>query len=639
MMRAGALLSLAVLTPVVLDAQTPVDTIELAPVVVSATRAPVSSDLVASSVTVLEIAELRQRGLRSVAEALRMVGSAVVLESGSYGGQTSLFVRGGESDYVRVLLDGVPLNQPGGAIDLADLGLENVERIEIVRGPGSVLYGSDAVTGVVQIFTREGTGSPGFNLSARGGSYGTSEYLLGAAGGNRRAGFAVEVTHFASDGIFELNNEYRSSVLSARARLAPDERTHATLVYRYNDKTYHFPTDAAGRPVDSNQYSAEHGPLASLIIQRTVLPALGIQASGFLREARLEYSDAADSPASFPYESSDLVRRAGGGLQVDWRPGSSTVVTAGLEYEHEDQRGQNTFDATNVSRWNRALLAQVVAEPAPAVSLNGGVRVEHNSQFGGYATYRTGLVYRVGDRTRLRGSLGTGFKEPTFFESFATGFVRGNPHLDPERSTSWEFAIERDVGGVGLRLGYFHQRFRDLIEYSSEPLPPDMVNYFNVAGARAHGFEIGASLSVPRRWEARVEYTYLSTEVLEGGPSAGPGAAFVPGEPLVRRPGHVLTAVLHRSIGAKGLAVLEGRWLGSREDIDYSSGSAVRVTLPGHLRMDAALEYALVRPERGAGISVTARVENLFDADAQEIANFPTRGRSLFLGGKVRITT
>ena len=636
MIRSASLLSFPILAAASLGAQDRGDTVELAPVVVTATRVPVSTDLVATNVTVLEIGALRERGLRTVAEALRTVGSAVVLESGSYGGLTSLFLRGGESDYVRVLLDGVPLNQPGGTIDLADLGLENVERIEIARGPGSVLYGSDAVTGVVQIFTREGTGSTRVDLRARGGSYGTSDVVLGASGGGTRAGFALEATHVASDGVFELNNDYRNAAVNAHLRLTPDERTKVALMYRYSDKTYHFPTDDAGLPVDSNRFSAEHGPLASLMIQRAIGPALDVQGNASFRESSMEYSDEADSPAAFPYESRDLLRRVGGGAQVNWRPASPTVVTAALEYEREDQQGRNTYGPSpDTARSNWALLAQVVAEPVRRVSVNAGVRVENNSQFGGYATYRTGLVYRMDARTKLRGSLGTGFKEPTFFENFATGFVRGNPHLDPERSTSWELGIDRAFGPVSVTLGYFHQRFRDLIEYSSEPLPPDSSNFFNVVGARAQGLELGASVGLPHVAEARVEYTYLQTEVLE---NTGQGLAFIPGRPLLRRPRHLLTAVAHRSFGPL-LTALEGRWLGSREDVDYSTFPAVRVTLPGHFRLDAGVEYALMRRGLGPGLSLNARVENLFDTDAQEIVNFPVRGRSLFLGGKVRIST
>src|SRR5436190_7645845 len=153
--------------------QQPRDTVVLKPVVVTATRVPATADRVPAAVTVLRGADLAAQGIRSVADALATVPGAHIVETGSYGGQTSLFVRGGESDYVKVLLDGVPLNQAGGGIDLANLTTDNVDRIEIVRGPVSVLYGSDAMTGVVQIFTRRGAMTPQFGAELRGGTYGT----------------------------------------------------------------------------------------------------------------------------------------------------------------------------------------------------------------------------------------------------------------------------------------------------------------------------------------------------------------------------------------------------------------------------------------------------------------------------------
>src|SRR5881628_2604501 len=149
--------TLSVLRPSSLSAQGQ-DTITLKPVVVTATRVPAPRDAVPAAVTVLTGDALRARGIRTVADALRLVPGAAVMQTGSFGGQTSLFLRGGESDYVKVLVDGVPQNTPGGAYDFANLTTDNVERIEVVRGPASVLYGSDAMTGVVQIFTRDGRG-------------------------------------------------------------------------------------------------------------------------------------------------------------------------------------------------------------------------------------------------------------------------------------------------------------------------------------------------------------------------------------------------------------------------------------------------------------------------------------------------
>src|SRR6266550_999212 len=143
---------------------------------------------------------------------------ALLVATGSFGAQTSLFVRGGESDYVKVLIDGVPQNQPGGAFDFAHLTLDGVDRIEVVRGPVSVLYGSDAVAGVVQIFTRPGTGAPRPSAALRAGTFGTTEASAGLDGGGPAFGYALNFSRFGTDGIYAVNNRYRNVVVSGRDR-------------------------------------------------------------------------------------------------------------------------------------------------------------------------------------------------------------------------------------------------------------------------------------------------------------------------------------------------------------------------------------------------------------------------------------
>lgn len=171
-LTAAALASLALAAPAA--AQRPdtlTDTARIAPVVVTATSTPIALDRVPASVTVLDGAALRAEGITHVADALRQVPGMAVVQSGSFGAPTSLFTRGAQSNYTKVLIDGVPVNDPGGALDLGLLTLDDVERIEIVRGPTSVLYGSDAVAGVVQIFTRHGGARPRGSLDGRGGTY------------------------------------------------------------------------------------------------------------------------------------------------------------------------------------------------------------------------------------------------------------------------------------------------------------------------------------------------------------------------------------------------------------------------------------------------------------------------------------
>jgi len=606
--------------------QQPQDTVVLKPVVVTATRAPVAADLVASAVTVLRGTDLVAQGIRTVAEALETVPGAHIAETGSFGGQTSLFMRGGESDYTKVLLDGVPLNQAGGAIDLAHLTTDNIDRIEIVRGPVSVLYGTDAVTGVVQIFTRTGQGPAQLGGEFHGGTYGSTQGAVDFAGGTRTIGYSARVSRFGSDGLYPYNNQYRNSVVSAGLRVTPDARTDASLTYRYGDDRYHFPTDGTGAPVDSNQRAAERGPLLSLSAGRGLTQHVAVRVTAGIKEARLFYNDEPDSPGEDgAFRSRDYVRRATTSTLLSWARGAASVI-AGVEYEDQRQRGTSEFsasfgtfpDSIRVRRHNTGYFTQAII-PAGRAAVTLGSRLDDNSQFGTHATYRGGVVYRL-DQARLRLSVGTGYKEPTFFENFARGFVLGNPNLKPERSLSWEVGVERGA----VTVTYFNQRFRDLIEYTGTPAPGDP-NYFNVGDAIASGVETNVTSRIGHRVVAVLNYTYLHTRVQESG-SSDPNGLFVPGKPLVRRPAHTVAPQVVATLGSRARIFVGARWVGKRDDV-----GAQRVTLRPYTRVNLSGEYSI------GSVVLTGSLENAFNDQAQEINGFRPRGRTVMVGGRITV--
>ena len=179
-----------------LAAQETQDTTRLPELIVTPTKLPTRPDAVVSSVTTISGDDLKARGIRFVQDALRDVPGATLVQVGSYGGVSSLFMRGGESDYVKVLVDGIPVNQSGGGYNWANLTTDNVDRIEILRGPGSVIYGSDAVSGVVQIFTRRGQGRLAFEGGAEGGTFGTIDGHLGLLGGTDRVSYSADASRF-----------------------------------------------------------------------------------------------------------------------------------------------------------------------------------------------------------------------------------------------------------------------------------------------------------------------------------------------------------------------------------------------------------------------------------------------------------
>src|SRR5262249_23058395 len=279
---------------------------------------------------------------------------------------------------------------------------------------------------------------------------------------------------------------------------------------------YHFPTNGQGAPVDSNQRSAERGPLLSLSVTRSIAANLSATASANLKESRAFYNDEPDSPGEDgAFWSKDYLRRSGAGALLTWRNRDKLSVIGGFEYEDESQSGRSEFsesygafpDSVEVQRNTTCYFTQATAMLGLGVVTLGG-RLDDNSQFGSHGTYRAGLVYSLPANLRVRASAGTGFKEPTFFENFAKGFVLGNPDLDPERSQSWELGVERG----GIAVTYFDQRFRDLIEYNPAP-PPGAPNYFNIGSAPADGVQTRLDQRLTQRLALALTYTYLHTRV------------------------------------------------------------------------------------------------------------------------------
>jgi len=612
--------------PLSLAGQTPRDTVELNPVVITATRIPTRAAALPVAVTVIGADQLRGRGVRTVADALRSVPGANVVTTNAYGSQTSLFLRGGNSDYVKVLIDGVPQNAPGGAYDFANLTTDNVERIEVVRGPASVLYGSDAVAGVVQIFTREGRGRAHGSVELGGGTYGSSTLDATLAGGGERAGYSVGVSRFSSDGMYALNNQYRNQVVSGRVRFRPDERTDAALSLRYGDAQYHFPTDGSGAVVSNNQHQLDRGPALGLDLGRTFSDRVEGRVTLGWHRNNLVYAIDKNGPSdttTFPFSSSDWITRTGLDARVNLRPPANAVVTLGGAFEREEMNG-TTLDGAR-SRHDGAVYLQVVTAPEPPVGLTLGARLEDNQRFGTYATYRAGTSVRVAEGARAVASVGTGFKEPSFYENFATGFKsQGNPDLKPEHSVSWEVGLEYAVPGKAVtgRATYFDQRFRDLIQYSFAGVGPDSVNYSNVAGATARGVELGVQGALPEGLSFDAAYTYLHTRDV------------ATGQRLQRRPTHSASLRLGHSVGGRATVALVALFTGNRDDFDYSAGTPD--TLPSHTRVDLAGAYELNRA-RGAlpGVALTARIENLFGARYEDATHFPARGRTVLAGGRL----
>ena len=630
MLRHVPLAAALLLTTVPAPAQsTARDTARAAPVVVTATRSELARDRVPESVSVLTGEQLRTQGITTVAEALRQVPGVALAQSASYGSATSLFIRGGESKFTKVLLDGVPVNDAGGAFDFSSLTTDNVERIEIVRGPSSVLYGSDAVAGVVQIFTRRGTRGVHGDLAVRGGRFGTSDADASARGAATPGGSVIDwsagAARHRTDGYQAFNSDFANSTASALVRAAYGAGD-AQLTFRYADLALHFPTDGSGQVVDSNAVHREDRLAVGLDAALRLNSIATLHAMVASNDVHGVTSDQPDSPGDdqgYYYSTADRTRRRSGDLRLALTLPHSTQLTVGGQVEREWQASSTSSNfgpsGFTAARRTRGTYAQLLLEPDERYTATLGARYEHNERFGDFWTWRAAASARVAAGTRVRASAGTAFREPTFLENFGSDFVIGNPALRPEHSFSIDAGVEQKLGDAAtFAATWFANSFRDLIDYTYSATEP---NYFNLARTRTTGVELEGRAQLPVGFQMDASFTYLDARVVNPGAASGVSATFAPDARLLRRPKHTLDAGVGYRVSRFGVD-LRARRVGERDDIYFAPDfTSSRVALPAYTRVDLSGDIAVTGAHSGrATAALTFRVDNLFDARYTEAA-------------------
>jgi vitamin B12 transporter len=627
-------------------AQATRDTTKLEAIVVTATRNPLSIGDIPASVTVLSGADLRARGVVSVSDALREVPGIAIAQSGSFGGQTSVFVRGGQSNYTKVLIDGVPMNQSGGIFDFSTLTTDNIERIEIVRGPSSVVWGSDAVTGVINIITRSGRTGPRMSASLRGGTFGTLDGDAQVSQSSASSTYSLGIGRHQASGIYAFNNHYGETVLSGRADAAVDEKTDASFTMRYLDYVAHYPTDGTGAPVDSNSFNTASQLALSGRVRRLINSRLSIAGTVTSSSHDGGTDDAAGRGNTSSFETIDHITRRGAEGRAVANVGWGSVLTFGGQLEEQAQRSQSQFSSPGfgsasiftVARHDHSEFAELVSTTSK-LTATAGARVDGNQQFGTFGTLRLAAQYALVGSTTVRASAGTAFREPSLAENFSTGFVVGNPDLKPEHTRSWEAGVGTGIHAdvVHVQLTYFDQRFVDLIDYNGS-VAPGMPNYENIASASARGAELEIHHAPVHGFVGDLSLTRLETKVLDRGFSTATTATLVQGQRLLRRPNVTGSARL----GFRGIPNVSTdvvvTYVGTRDDRQFSNSSpfTAAVTLPAYTLVDLSGEYAFPKhdPNRPQ-VGLTLRAANLADTQYQSVAGYKSPGRTILGGAKI----
>ncbi len=622
-------------------------TLEPAPVhervIVSATRGEALPSTLGVATFVLDRERIEERAAPGLLDLLREAPGVDVARTGGVGAQGSAFVRGGESRFARILVDGVPVNQPGGLYDFGAALPFELERVEIVRGAASSLYGTDALAGVVNLVTRRPDAGMELRGAAEAGSFDWRRGQAAASGRSARLEWSLGILRLETDNEVPNNAfEETSGALSVGAALGA--ASTARLVLRGFDSRLGTPGQTAYGRADLDA-SFERSDVVAGLELRTTRGRVSHSLRAGLATTRQLSLNPEDSGAYVPTDGEVVGRftvydfpSAGGfqndterlsaGYQAEAQAGRH-LLSGGLDLEHEaGAMGARGEELLEPARTNYGVYAQDRVVIGRRAYLTLGGRVERNDSYGTRAVPRAALALRLRegeDATTLRASGGAGIKEPDFFQSFGASFyAQGNPDLKPERSRTFDAGVEQRLfrGRLRLEASAFHHDYRDQIAYQIVDFTTFEGTYVNLGRTRARGLELELEAAPSARLSLAAEYTYLDGDILESGDVFDP--VYAEGQGLLRRPAHSgsLSARGRSGRVSGGLSLV---MVGRSTDSDFL-GLGLSEN-PGHLRLDARLRLAL-----GRGLELFAAGENLTDREYQEALGYPALGRSLRAG-------
>ncbi|MFZ0998591.1 MAG: TonB-dependent receptor [Candidatus Sulfotelmatobacter sp.] len=620
-------------------------------VVVTATRTLVPAGESGASVSTLENAQLEAMRPTAADDAVRYLPGAVVNTAGQRGGLSSLFVRGGDSTYNKVIVDGVTINEPGGTFDFGTLPLTQASRMEFLRGAQSTLYGSDAMTSVVQVWTRTGsTPTPELRFGADGGNFSTANGYASLGGANGRFDYNLSGDQFNTSGA-GINNANSDSLEGVNTGIAFSDKVSLRLHLRHSNSHTGLPGEWSFNgdpllPPDPSEWAQLNSLLGS--VELNVAAPSGWQHSFTAFDYLYRYNDvnlngdpARVSPVygqiDFPAHEYDHINRVGFEYQGDYSERTWAHTTFGYRIENENGVvGDLNFPPSpSGQRLNQDAYLQQQLTWGRLSAIAGG-RFVHSSVFGNTGVPRvalTLLALRGGETfsgTRLRFSYATGFKEPRLEETFAGApYSVPNPGLKPERVRAFEAGIRQDFfrGKYVFDATYFNNLFHDQINYETVNPTTFVGEYFNVNRAFAQGAELELQAKLRSRLLLSTAYTYTSTEILDD--PAPIDSLYNPGQPLLRRPKHSATTLLSY-LGSRWGANLSGSFVGRRPDDDFDGFNIDHAA--GYVRVDLGGWYAI-----NHRVTAYANIENALDRRYNEVVGYPALPINFRAGFRFRI--
>jgi outer membrane cobalamin receptor len=647
-------------------------TLKIAPhgddILVTTTRAETPVSMLGVSASVVDRDTIAEQQAPPLYEVLRDIPGMAVSNTSRRGGTTSIFTRGGGKDGNLMLVDGIQVNDPGGDFNFAHFTTANIERVEVVRGPQSAIYGSNASAAVIQVTSHQGSSeegqASGFG-SFEAGNLATTRYRSGLSGAFKNFDYSWAGDRLGTQGVY-LNDSYRNLTLAENfgyrisgisqvrftlrtirswvgvpnkvsyGLLDPDAfRTGANIIsgLRYERNAERFSQHIQLGFTRFRDYFQDNQGEGPFRIGALVSGTPGGRGSDGVRLVRLLAPSEIGVPIAVPagdrlvlstvrisatLPSTTMTERRTAEYQADWRYSARNSIIFGYDFEQE--RG-----ITNVApplRNNHGLFLNHQHSFGTRLFLTESVRLEDNSVFHTKATPRFAASYLLTASTRLKASAGTGITEPSFLENFAQdpSFV-GNRDLRPEKSQSVEAGLEQHFfnSRIVADATLFGSRFRDLIVFTF--LPPQPSTWVNLEASRAQGLETSARGQI---WRLRLhgQYTFLDTRVTA---AASPTSASTGiGQELPRRPRHSgafdVTAPFRH-----GFVNWNTTFVGERQDSDGVGLGIVRN--PRYEKTDVGGSYKVT-----SAIDAFIRVENLFDRRYEEVLGYTALPRNVLAG-------
>jgi vitamin B12 transporter len=624
--------AILVFAPVVCHAQEATPTpspaeAEVESVVVSATRFDIPLDQSPASASVISSEELEQKQIQRVSDALREVPGLSVVQTGVAGQLTSVFTRGLRSEHTQVLLDGIPINQGlQGAFNFADFTTEDIGRIEVVRGPQSTIYGPRALAGVIQIFTKQGTGTPGVMLATEGGSYDTFREWSQSDGKVDGFDYSVGASRLDTENA-RPNNNYRNTAVIANVGWSPNppslgnstaasEQLRISSLFTYSVSDIGLPnTIFDPRPID--HFLTERwliGPHIDWKPSEWWDHKL-IVAYDHERQINNPNEDGFVGPTRAVFERTQV------DYQNDLRPASWLTLTSGFYYSRINAGQERPFvlfgptfisDHTNET----AGFVEATLTPVENLILVGGGRYDHFNQFGGIWTYRFAGSYKI-DKTNtiLHSSVGTGFSPPSSQDKI----FGNNFGLKPEEDLGWDIGIRQELwqNHVDLGLTYFHNDLSNVIGFNG------LFDTLNLGAAETQGLEAELHAQPVPNLVFTAAYTYLEAEK-----TSSKDVSQLQGARLPRRPRNEIYVSATYLAWKRLRTVIEAKFVNAREELNFGGPN---FDIEDYSFVNIAAEYE-VNPH----FSIFGRVDNLTNEHYSEVFGFPSLGRAAYGGVKVR---